>query len=76
MANTLFREEAKKYKVRNWEVADAIDLVDELERLSIITRTPIKDIASKAIRFALEYAVTKPVECFDVEFIIDANREG
>ena len=50
-----------------------LDLVDELERLSIITRTPIKDIASKAIRFALEYALTKPVECFDVEFVI--NKE-
>lgn len=53
-----------------------MDLVNELDYLSKITRTPIKDIASKAIRFALEYAVTKPVECFDVEFIIDANREG
>ena len=28
MANTLFREEAKKYKVRNWEVADAIGMHD------------------------------------------------
>lgn len=51
-----------------------LDLVDELERLSIITRTPIKDIASKAIRFALEYAVTKPVECFDVEFVINKEQ--
>lgn len=50
-----------------------LDLVDELERLSIITRTPIKDIASKAIRFALQHAVTKPIECFDVEFVI--NKE-
>lgn len=53
-----------------------LELVEKLEQLAAITRTPIKDIASKAIRFALEYAVTKPVECFDVEFIIDANREG
>ena len=28
MANTLFREEAKKYKVRHWEVADAIGMLD------------------------------------------------
>lgn len=28
MANTLFREEAKKHKVRHWEVADAIGMHD------------------------------------------------
>lgn len=53
-----------------------LDLVNELEYLSKITRTPIKDIASKAIRFALQYAVTKPVECFDVEFMINRKSEG
>lgn len=52
------------------------DLFNEIERLSTITRTPAKDIASKAIRFALQYAVTKPVECFDVEFMINRKSEG
>lgn len=28
MANTLFREEAKKHGVRHWEVADAIGILD------------------------------------------------
>ena len=48
-----------------------LELVEKLEQLAVITRTPIKEIASNAIRFALQYAVTKPVECYDVEFVID-----
>ena len=51
-----------------------MELIEKLERLSEITRTPINRIASDAIRFALQYAVTKPAECYDVEFLI--SREG
>lgn len=50
------------------------ELVEKLEALAILTRTPTKDIASKAIRFALQFAVTTPVECYDVEF--DISREA
>lgn len=52
-----------------------LELVEELERLATLTRTPIKQIASDAIRFALQYAVTKPVECYDVEFVIKKGEE-
>ena len=48
-----------------------LELVEKLEQLAAMTRTPVKEIASNAIRFALQYAVTKPVECYDVEFVID-----
>ena len=55
------------------------DLIDELERLSAASRTPLKEIASNAIRFALKHAVMKPVECCDVEFVVqsapDKERE-
>ena len=51
-----------------------LDLIDQLAHLSDVTRTPIKDIASKAIRFALQHAVTKPIECFDVEFVINKEQ--
>lgn len=51
-----------------------LDLVEELDRLATLTRTPIKQIASDAIRFALQYAVTKPVECYDVEFMIEKGE--
>lgn len=51
-----------------------LELVEELERLATLTRTPIKQIASDAIRFALQYAVTKPVECYDVEFMIEKGE--
>ena len=51
-----------------------LDLVEKLDELSKITRTPIKEIASGAIRFALQYAVTKPVECYDVEFVIHGEE--
>lgn len=46
------------------------ELVEKLEELAKLTRTPTKEIASNAIRFALQYAVTKPIECYDVEFVI------
>ena len=46
------------------------ELVEKLEELARLTRTPTKDIASNAIRFALQYAVTRPIECYDVEFVI------
>ena len=52
-----------------------LELVEKLDDLARITRTPIKEIASNAIRFDLQYAVTKPVECYDVEFLI-ADRES
>ena len=52
-----------------------LDLVEEINRLATITRTPAKLIASDAIRFALRYAVTKPAECYDVEFVIDEIKE-
>lgn len=51
-----------------------LELVEELERLETLTRTPIKQITSDAIRFALQYAVTKPVECYDVEFMIEKGE--
>ena len=66
--------ECKRPQQNSKVIRIELDLVDELERLSIITRTPIKDIASKAIRFALQHAVTKPVECFDVEFVINKEQ--
>lgn len=45
------------------------ELVEKLEELAALTRTPTKDIASKAISFALRHAVKNPVECYDVEFV-------
>lgn len=51
-----------------------LELVEELERLATLTRTPIKQITSDAIRFALQYAVIKPVECYDVEFMIEKGE--
>ena len=51
-----------------------LELVEELERLATLTRTPIKQITSDEIRFALQYAVTKPVECYDVEFMIEKGE--
>ena len=51
-----------------------LELVEELDKLETLTRTPIKQIASNAIRFALQYAVTKPVECYDVEFMIEKGE--
>ena len=51
-----------------------LELVEKLDDLAAITRTPIKQIASNAIRFALQYAVTKPVECYDVEFMIEKGE--
>lgn len=56
-----------------------LDLVEEINRLAEVTRTPAKVIASDAIRFALKHAVMKPVECCDVEFVVqsapDKERE-
>lgn len=45
------------------------DIADEIECLAKETRTSAKEIASKAIRFALMHAVKKPVECYDIEFV-------
>ena len=45
------------------------DVADEIECLAKETRTPAKEIASKAIRFALVHVVKKPVECYDIEFV-------
>lgn len=52
-----------------------LELVKKLDELAALTRTPIKQIASDAIRFALQYAITKPVECYDVEFAIKKGEE-
>ena len=73
---TIEQAECKRPTQNSKVIRIEMDLVNELDYLSRVTRTPIKDIASEAIRFALKYAVKKPVECFDVEFIIDTNREG
>lgn len=51
-----------------------LELVERLDELARLTMTPIKEIASNAIRFALQYAVTKPVECYDVEFVIEKEK--
>ena len=63
---------------RSWQNSKVIridlELVEELDKLATLTRTPIKQIASNAIRFALQYAVTKPVECYDVEFMIEKGE--
>ena len=45
------------------------DIADEIECLAKETRTSAKEIASKAIRFALMHVVKKPVDCYDVEFV-------
>lgn len=60
--------ECKRPKQNNSIIRIEPDLFDELNRLSNITRTPVKEIASRALRFALEHVVTKPIECYDVEF--------
>lgn len=67
------KAECKRPQQNSKVIRIELDLVDELERLASITRTPVKDIASNAIRFALRYAVTKPVQCYDVEFIIEGE---
>ena len=67
MKNTT-KTECKRSMQNSKVVRIEMDLVDELERLSSMTRTLVKDIASNAIRFALGYAVTKPVECYDITF--------
>ena len=64
---------------RSWQNSKVIriyiELVEKLDELAALTRTPIKQIASYAIRFALQYAVTKPVECYNVGFAIKKGEE-
>lgn len=64
---------------RSWQNSKVIridfELVEKLDELAALTRTPINQIASDAIRFALQYAFTKPVECYDVEFAIKKGEE-
>ena len=47
------------------------ELVERLEELSKISRTPIKDIADRALVFALQHATTKRVDCYDISFELE-----
>lgn len=71
--NNKFHPEGKRSTQNSKVIRIDVELVEKLEQLAAITRTPVKEIASNAIRFALQYAVTKPVECYDVEFSIDSK---
>lgn len=44
------------------------EIYDEICRLSEISRTPVSDIASDAIAFALGYVHLKEAKCYDVTF--------
>ena len=66
--------ERKRSMLNSKVIRIDLELVEELDRLATLTRTPIKQIASDAIRFALQYAVTKPVECYDIEFMIEKGE--
>lgn len=68
------RTECKRSGQNSKVIRIDLELVEELDKLATLTRTPIKQIASNAIRFALQYAVTKPVECYDVEFMIEKGE--